>query len=254
MNKKGKKIALLKYIVLLILISLLFLEISYSKYVDEKKQETVYRGTDFYLESSMLQNSITVPIYTYEKGINTITVDLNNYIDELRFSEVSINYEVSITDTNGNAVTDKNDKPIMEKTGTLSKLSKKTENITFDNLKSGTYVVTAKSLGPYSKTIKANFIITENDNSIEYTVNDSVDSNILQLTVSTKDYNGNIKISWPEGLLPNSTDPKLAGINTGSSAGNVIISFNANSEYTFQFFKNNPNIKFEKNQFTVQTQ
>jgi len=242
---------LISFTVLTVVLAFLLSTGAIAKYVNEEKQETLYEAQAFYLESSTLTDESSIPTYTLQKGTNAITVDLKNFIDELRISDVAINYVVSISDTSGNYVTDKSGARINEKTGTFTKQTKVTKNESFTNLNSGTYTVTVRAVSPYTKTIRANFIVTDSDNVINYTVNDVAGSSVLQLTVTTNEFSGNIVIAWPAGLAPDSTDEKFSGVNTGFSAGSCTVNFSANSEYTFQFFKQTPSNKFVKGDISV---
>lgn len=52
-------------------------------------------------------------------------------------------------------------------------------------------------------------MIPEKENDIFCVKEDQQGSFCVQLIVSVKDYEGNIKISWPEGLIPDSTQAVL---------------------------------------------
>ena len=109
-------------------------------------------------------------------------------------------------------------------------------SISFDNLTPGTYTVTATATKPYTKTLQARFTIVSTDYELSYSVSDAPNSPYLKVTVTTTDYSGDIVISWPEGVLPDNTDPLLKNADGQS----CVISVKAQSEYTFQFFKTNP--------------
>ena len=252
-NKKDKHQKKVKKIPIwpIIFIPLLVVGVTLAQYVAEKHKEDVIQTGSFYFESTLLKEE-NPPIYEYEKGVNSISVDLNNFVDELRNSELNIDYIVSLTDSNGNTMTDINGNTIADKTGVLPKNRRHTENIKFENLKSGTYTVTANATGPFQKTLKANFVITQRDDEIKYSVSDSIRSAILQLTVSTQDYSGDVQINWPEGVSPDSSESKFQNVNSGFLQGNCLIHFEANSEYTFNFFKKDPNNVFKTENFSIE--
>ena len=100
--------------------------------------------------------------------------------------------------------------------------------------------------------MQASFVLKARNDAVEYTVSDSVNSPVLQLTVKTTDYKGNVKITWPANIVPDNTDSKFASVNSGYSGGNIIIPFETNSEYTFQFFKKQPNTSYDKTSFVVE--
>ena len=214
-RKVKKKIKLNFNVILLILIPIFVIGMSVASYVQKKHTDTVYTAESFYFESDLLSDNTNPSAYTYEIGKNEISIQLTNNIDNLRYAEVDIKYIVTITDSNGNEVVDKNGNKILEKSGTLLKDSINSNIINFSNLKSGVYIVTAKAIKPYTKVLQANFVITEKNNEITYQVNDSINSPVVQLTVMNKDYNGNIKITWPEGVAPDSTNSKFYNVNAG---------------------------------------
>lgn len=214
-NKRKVKSKLNFNTLLLILIPIFAIGMTVASYVQKKYSDTVYTAESFYFESDLLSDNTNPSAYTYEIGKNEILIQLTNNIDDLRYSEVDIKYAVTITDSNGNEVLDKDGNKISEITGTLLKDSINSNVVSFSNLNSGVYIVTAKAIKPYTKVLQANFVITEKNNEIIYQVNDSINSPVVQLTVMSKDYNGNIKINWPEGVAPDSTNPKFNNIDTG---------------------------------------
>ena len=237
---------------LLIAIPVFLIGGSLAKYIQEKTADLVYEAKNFYFESDLLSDNTNPAAYTYDIGTDTISFKLKNNIDDLRCSEVEISYTVKLTDIQGNIVKDKDGNDVTELTGVLSKNLIDSDIIEFNNLPSGNYLVTAKAISPYAKTIQGSFVLTENNNEIIYSVNDSVNSPILLLTILAIDYEGDINISWPEGLAPDSTNEYFENINTGYSAGNITVTYESNSEYTFQFFKKDPSFVYSKSNFSVE--
>lgn len=217
----------------------------------DKIKEALFEAKNFYFESDLLNSNTNQVSYNYQRGIDTISFELKNNIDELRYSDVEISYVVTINTLDGKQVVDKSGNTVKEVAGKLTNKNIESKKIEFTNLPEGNYVVTAKSKSPYEKTIQANFTLTSNDYDITYEVSDSSDSPVMRLTVVTKDYAGDVTINYPEGVLPDSTDLKFSGANSGSSQSSVTIYFDANSEYTFQFFKKNPMQVFVKENFSV---
>lgn len=238
-------------IVLLIMIIAIAVGI-YAKYTVENKKETLYIAESFYFESDILSDSNDVSTYTFQEGANSIKIDLKNNIDDLRWADVDIEYNVKIRDLDNNQVVDKNGNTILDKNGLLNKGQISQGEIEFNNLTPGTYTVTATAVRPYEKTIKANFVITGKDDNISYEVKDVTGSPVLQLTILSNDYNGNLKITWPAGVAPDNTDEKFESINSGYNQSNKIVNFPANSEYVIQFFKQDLNRQFTKSDFMVE--
>ncbi len=237
---------------LLFAIPTIFIGGTVAKYVQERNEDLIYQAKNFYFESDLLSDNTDPAAYTYDVGNDTIVFELSNNIDDLRHSEVDINYTVSITDVQGNQVTDKDGKVISEQSGKLSNNNIDMDEIEFENLPTGNYIVTAKAVSPYEKTLQATFVLTERNENIQYEINDAVGSPILQMTVRTSDYRGDVTIIWPDGIAPDNTNSKLTESNTGYSQGEETIFFETDSEYTFQFFKKQPDLIYTKNDFSVE--
>ena len=202
-------------------------------------------------ESDLLFDNTNPVAYIYDIGNDKITFNLKNNEDDLRSSEVDIEYEVYITDIYGNPVIDKSGNLIESLKGTLKKDLIDSDELSFENLPEGNYIITAESTKPYAKKLQGSFSLKESKEEIEYWVNDSVGSPLVLLTVNTQDFEGNCLIKWEDGLAPDITDEKFSNINSGYNQGECVISVNSNSEYTFQFFKSNPNVVFSKDDFEV---
>ena len=237
---------------LIILIPVALIGVTAAKYVKESSVEIIYEAKNFYFESYVLSNNTDPRAYTYEIGNDTISFDLKNNIDDLRASEVDIEFVATITDIQGNTVQDKNGEIVNEQTGTLYSSSIDSQEIEFKNLPSGNYLITAKAVTPYEKTLTATFVLTEKDEEIRYEVHDTVNSPILQLTIITEDYSGDLQINWEKGVAPDSTNSKFTSVDTGYEAGSEVVTFEANSEYTFQFFKEEPSLVYTNENFLVE--
>lgn len=249
---KWKMNCLYIVIFLILICSIIFIRKIYSKYsIENKSDASIYQAKNFYFESDLLNDSTDIPSYTYQEGIDKISFVLKNNIDELRYSEVETSYIVELKNFDDTEVTDKDGNIVNSVTGILSNANIESKVISFNNLKEGNYKIIAKAESPYSKTLQANFTLLGNDNTVTYSVSDSKDSPILKVTVMTKDYSGNICISWPEGISPDSTDMNFSNINSGFESSNTTINFKANSEYTFQFFKQNPSQIFSNDDILV---
>lgn len=227
--------------------------IVFAKYITEKKKNVLYTAGSFYFTSDLLSDGAALNTYEYGKGIDEISVDLKNNIDDLRFSEVDIYYNVKITDIAGNPVTNKNENIIPEITNNKLLKNQIDKNIVkFSNLKTGSYIVTATSTNPYEKEIKANFIITNKNENITFSVNDTINSPIAQLTITTNDFSGTTRIIWPEGTAPDSTNSLFSDVNIGYAGGNKQITLLPNSEITIQFFKEDLSRKYSISDFQVE--
>lgn len=247
MNKKIKILIGIMVIILVVTGSIIPILAKYIKKINNNVQ---INSTDFYFTSDLLDvpaiNGIpatngTFPEYILGKGTNTITFNLNNYEDDLRFTTVDIDYEIKVTNSSNIVV--------FEENGTLNAISSKnSKKIDIASLSSDIYIVEVTSTSPYTKQLKGKFIIQDVDNDITYTVSDGLGSTVVMLTISVNDYSGNINIKWPNEVFPDNSDPLLKdAINTT----NYTVNFNSYSEYTFVFFKSDTSVVYTNTGFEV---
>lgn len=209
-----------------------------AKYVSTESSQNVYVAKSFYFESDLLApESESMPMYTLKAGVDEITVCVMNYPDELRVSESEIRCDVLLTPQEGASI---------QKTVVLAANVREAKTVTFEDLPSGTYTVTATSVSPYASTLQGQFTVVALDMEVEFSVNDSEKSPFLQVVVTTTDYQGEISIAWPKGVVPDNTDPLLANAKGNSCT----VSVAAYSQYTFMFYKNNPDKNYT-DQITV---
>lgn len=237
-----KRKFLIVYLILLTII--ITMTVVLGKYLQELKNNTLYEAENFYFRSDLLSEDIKS--YTLQRGVNKIVVHLYNSEDRLRYTKVDINYVVKLEKINddGNLV------KVREENGVLSKSNFTDNEVVFDNLENGKYKVSAIAITPYTKILEGNFVITNNDNRIDYSVGDNVDSTVMFLTIKTVDYTGNIKIKFPDGLYPDNNEEAFKNVNIDNSK-EVIVNFKNNSSYSYRFYKENPKKVFNKNEFQV---
>lgn len=255
-NRNSEKIKSFLFIFAIILVTIvitIIVQNAFAKFKSSNVTQTqVYEAKSFYFESDLLkeENSET---YTLKKGEDAITIKLKNNVDNLRYSDIEINYVVKITTMDGKVVVDKSGNIVDNKTGILSNNGIEEQEIKFINLPEGNYKVVAESVSPYVKKLQANFSVVDSNKNISYVVNDSKGSPVMRLTVKSNDYTGNIKIGWSKRLAADSSDGKFKDVNSGFEQGSAIIDFVADSEYTFQFFKENPDDVFKDADFSVES-
>lgn len=223
-RKKGLSLAVCLGVVLLA-VSVLFNGYTVAKYLAEKREAKLYTAMDFYFTSDYLkpvQSNGEYALYTLREGVDTIDFELRNYDDALRSSEVDISYEVYLDGEK-------------KAQGSIPTASDGSESVSLADLPAGEYTVIAKAVGPYTKTIGARFRVVSQTPAIEATAYGSASHPMMQLTVKTNDYSGNVVISWGSGVMPDKTDPKLA--NVSASAGSCVVYMANDSEYTFTFYK-----------------
>ena len=238
-------------VILGLFVFLMLTKSSFAKYNSNENKDFLYEASSFYFTSNALNNNSSVTVYTLATGTDYIEFNVANNEDNLRYSEVDIDYEVTITDINGNNVVDKNNNGINKINGILAKNAINSNTHRFSNLLDGAYIVTATSLSPYSKTVRANFIINNSNRGLGYSITDAVNSPILQLIISTNDYSGNVNILWPRGITPDNTIPVFSFSRTGFNSSNITIAVEKNGEYIYQFFKQNPSNVYRASDFTI---
>ena len=221
-----KKKFLIVYLILLTII--ITMTVVLGKYLQELKNNTLYEAENFYFRSDLLSEDIKS--YTLQRGVNKIVIHLYNSEDRFRYTKVDINYVVKLEKINddGNLV------KVRGKNGVLSKSNFTDNEVVFDNLENGKYKVSALATNPYTKILEGNFVITNNDNRIDYSVGDNVDSTVMFLTIKTVDYN----------------EEAFKNVNI-DNLKEVIVNFKNNSSYSYRFYKENPKKVFNKDEFQV---
>lgn len=237
---------------LLFAIPIIFIGTTLAKYSSNTKQDVIFEAKNFYFESDLLRDATNPVSYTYQKGTDQIAILLKNNIDDYNFSEVKTQYEVVITDQEGNVVQDKSGNLVEKQTGEISNTELESKEVIFNNLPAGIYVITANSIKPYEKTLKGTFTLLEKNENISYQISDSEKSSVLYLTINTNDYSGNTTIVWPSGVCPDNTNEGFETFNNGFEGGTTIINLKANSEYVFQFYKSDITKIFTDESFLVE--
>jgi len=211
--------------------------LSFAKYKMEGGSGSgFYEAETFCFESNLLAEESeegTYPSYELQEGVDTITVVLKNYPDDLRFAQMDITYIVELMQ--GGEVIESEEGTLETKAGG-SAPGKNDETVSFDGLEPGIYRVRAKSLAPYAVTLQGDFVLTGEDEALNWTLNDGKNSPDLLVTVTTKDYEGTAEISWPEGVYPDNTDAMLED----ASGSRHQVELEAHSQYSFRFFKASP--------------
>lgn len=202
---------------------------AYAKYIQTIHQEQgEITSQIMYFESNYLTESGA----TYTITADTVTITLTNYPDDLRISELDVNYEISVT--GGDATITIGDETT--NTGTLTAGNKQSASVKISGLEQGkTYTVTARGENGFVKTLSATFTVTEQENKVFKRVEQT--EHYVLLTVWTQKVTGNAVISdIPAALIPDNTDPVLASVKTADTAFTDDKSFN-NKEYTSRTYR-----------------
>lgn len=212
-----------------------------AKYAHQETAMNPVTSKSFYFTSDVLSEEGSS--YTLSSDTTKITFELRNYEDDLRWSDSDIEYSYNVTKSDDNSSERRG-------SGTIaySVSDKSEESITINDLKAGTYTVTAEATKPYSKTLTGTFTIPSEDAELSYTVSDQSGSPYALLTISTGNYSGKITISWPTGVIPDGTQDIFSSVNTYQSgsytAGTVSVTMKPYSSNTYRFFKTDPQIQY----------
>lgn len=245
-KKKRKKQSLRVLLLTAVVVWLLGVGGLSAKYVYQQSQLNKVTAGEFYFTSDLL--STGGKEYTLSADTTSINITLRNYEDELRWADSDISYTYTVK---------KGDTDVKSGRGTLSHKSteKSEDTIPLSDLTAGTYTVTAQAYSPFKETLKGTFVIPAEDKNISYSVSDSSGSAYALLTISTKGYSGKASISWPEDLIPDSTQEALKNVksydNNTYTAGNVSVKLEKFSSYTYRFFKSDISHTYTKDNITV---
>ena len=251
-NNKGRGARVNKVVALLVLFCVCIGGISMvsAKYIKQRDlDDNSAKAQEFYFESDLLDGGEHEIVATKDAVGNvtgSVTIRLKNYVDELRFSETEIVYDVSVkkTDTNTDTDTLLPASSIQNKSGTIAAGSKQKQDVTISNLEPGkTYLVTAVTDNIYKKTLQGTIKVLAPDENVNAAVNDQTE--YIEVTVWTTDYTGEVTLNYGNiGLIPDNTNAKMRG---ASSTGGRISESNweANTSYVFRFFKTDTDQKYD---------
>lgn len=216
-----------------------------AKYIGSQTRTEDTASPDFYFTSTFLTRAGSS--YTLTPDTDSLEIPVCNYADHLRITGEDIDYTYTVT---------KGDTEVKKGSGTLTATGDATtENISLTGMTAGTYDVIVKATHPFAATLKGTFVIPKESQDIHYSVNDQEGSPYVILTVWTDNYDGKVQVNWPAGVIPDSTDTKLEGVNTYSSgsyvAGKATGACGAHSSNVYRFFKEDPSKTFTQSQFTA---
>ncbi len=167
-----------------------------AKYLNEKSSDGLVRAKNFYFTSNLLDGKkhILAP------GSTSVTFTLGNHEDDLRYSEVDIEYEYTITADDGTTTKTGN--------GKLENGSVKDAEVTISDLQpGGTYIVNAVGTGGYSKTLTATIVVPEEAAQLYQRQDNSTGEYILLTVWNEGDKMGNVTITYTG--IPDNTNPKM---------------------------------------------
>ena len=227
MNKTRK--ILIGACAVLLLSALTLTGIVFAKYINKRSDDVPVYASSFYFESNYLTSDNHN--YSIGAGKTGFTLELRNFENALRVSEVDCTYYVTVTtDSNtvtlGGVNTKTADYTVEKKVDPADsdKLVPVTTKVNVGGLENGkSYEISVTAIGGakngegvvtegYRKTLSATFTVGQETSGVFMHV-DSSDPNMVILTVWTKNVNGTASITIPGGLMPLSTDPILSGVH-----------------------------------------
>lgn len=238
-----KKIRTYMFLIIMSLCLLLVAGIV-AKYIHNRVVDGKINAPYFYFTSDKLTETQTT--YTVNSDITSISFDIANCADEIRYSDIDINYTITVTGENlGSAILNDGSNTGTQISGTLqgSIVSRKT--ITLENMAPGiTYTVTAVGSNGFSQTISAKFKVMEAGGVYKNT--DKSNGAYVLLTVWAIKNDGVLEISFPAGLIPDNTDPVMASIynfaddtyKAGSFSDSISFAeADTSASHVYRFFK-----------------
>lgn len=227
----------------IVVLAIMFAGVS-AKYTQKETKVDNTISNEFYFTSTLLSETGTT--YTLMPTTTELDIPVCNYADDLRYSAGEIQYSYSVTKDNAE---------VSNGDGNIGAGKLQTGTISLTDLKPGTYLVTATANSPFQKVLKGTFIIPKESIELHYSVTDKEGSPYVLLNVWTDDYNGKVKLTWPEGVIPDSTNEQLKNVVTYTSdagsypVGNTTVSCEAYGSKVYRFFKVNPERVYIDGQF-----
>lgn len=228
-----KRIIIAGFSITLGLIIVLCVALLFAKYKMNLGEQSEITSRNFYFSSNFLKSDEEPPVY--EIYGNTVTFEVRNYIDSLRYNATEINYTVT-----AEGVTFENDKT----SGTLNGGTAKSESITLtyafaDNEDQKDIIVTATGTGDYTQTIKAKFVLIKPYN-LRYEIKDQVNRDYAELYIYTGNTASNVTINWnKDKILIDETNDYIFGKLDSNKNPVVTVNIAAYTTVKIVFFKNN---------------
>lgn len=220
-----------------------------AKYIkDIGNTNAVIRAKEFYFSSDLLKEN--GESYTLNPGTDSITFELRNHDDQLRYSENPVQYTVAVT---GGAT-------VSSASGSLEGNKISSSTITVSDLVNGqAYTITVTGNAGYEKQLSATFTVRQPESGVYKYLESDPSGAFVLLTVWTKNSSGNVTISIPAGLIPDATDNALTGIqnyNAGTKTYSAVTSQSVGtlgiySSHTYRFFLETPFTQYSANSFSV---
>lgn len=199
-----------------------------AKYSNERSTDKVVKAQEFYFTSNLLDGKE----HTLTPGSTSVTFTLSNHADELRYSDMDIEYTVEVTEANGVATT----VDVANEKGTLKKGDTDPAEIIVSSLEAGkTYTITATGDGGYTKTLTATIVVPEISAKLFYHVENSANGYTLLTVWNEGDEAGDVTIEYKG--IPDNTNPNMTNWQLGEDASQTQkVTIKAHESLLFRFF------------------
>ena len=227
-------------IVLLLIVSLISIGKTYSKYINRTKWDYSYNSKDFYFTSDYLSEEEKSLIYNSWDG-SDITFNISNALNEDTYSNEDITYEVTCISKDTTCLINGKEKFTSSLTGNI--YSNEELNLSLGDFEnSANITVIARSTKPYKKTLQVTFDVTKSPsvNEIDYKLN-TYDNGSKLLINNNTNTNKCISINLLKDSIRVSKSNDMKNIKTNSD--NVINSFdivlNSNEDKIINIYGSN---------------
>ena len=207
-----------------------------ARYMQKTENNDTAVAKEFYFTSDLLDGNTheIAPLDTDSKGnvTGSVTITLMNHADALRFSEVDINYSVSVSESS--------EVTISPQSGKINSGEDHDATVKISGLQPGkTYKVTAKTNNTYSKTLTGTIKVNDIDSKLHASLADKtqyIEVNVWSVDTAHND----VTLTYCAGLIPDNTDSLMASAKTAAdSSGQSIssIKLDKNTSHMFRFFR-----------------
>lgn len=218
----------------------------YGKYTHQSTGDGLVTAKEFYFESDVLEEKSSIgtyPSYDLAPGTDSITFQLQNFADALRFAGHNIAFKIDVVTSGTAPSVTINGKSATEGTITAASETGVSVPVTISGLKTGqTYTVTATTVGGYFKELKASFTVGGSATGIYTYLDTAADSHYVELIIWSENATGTVSVDAPSGLIPD--------ISHGAIPTSVVFSVengNINGSYKFRYFREIPDAPFAVN-------
>lgn len=240
-KKKSAGTAAFAVCLALLVLLVLLIGAVIGRYQRQLHSDVSVRAKEFYFTSDFLDGET----HTLAPGSTEVTFTLSNHADELRFSEVDIDYTVTVNveqaaggSGGGTAGTsdggaENNEVSMTSGTGKLAKGSVNDTEVTISNLQAGTYVITAVGTGGYSKTLTAKIVVPAKEGKLYYHLENAAGEYKLLTVWNEGDVSGEVTITYTG--IPDNTNPNMSDWVTGTDIAQMV-SVDPHVSKVFRFF------------------